>query len=1468
MPFLNPKLGIDFSNYIADRTLNFTGREWVFEAIQSWLADSNGDRFFLLTGEPGSGKTAIAARLAQFANGEKQDQKFDQGFLTAIHFCSARYSTSVDPKNFTESIALQLAQIPAYANLLKEIGTKQVNIQITQNIGIATNSAVQGVVINNLDVSGVMSAQEAFNLVVLNPLESLYQQGFNDPLVLLVDSLDEALTHVGETKIVDLLSRIPPSVKARFILTSRKETQIESELTGVRELFLSATEFETRNREDITVYVKHRLESLPLPAQTTNDTWRKQQATKISELSEENFLYARFLLDAISSGQQSITELDRLPKGLEALYFDSLRRVVKLGKKDWGSIYAPCLGILSVAQESLTISQIQAFTHNSESLTLECLSDLRQFVDEIKPEKESLVQKYKLYHQSVIDFLGKKSIVIDSKEINNPYYTPEKEQYDRILQSYCPLDKAWKDIAIGDFDEYGLRHLTQHLVKAERTRELHDLLAVETITKRHAWFEAKDQIGDLEGFLTDIALAWGKAEEEFQLNPERAISLQCRYALITTSVGKLASNISNSLLINLVKAQVWTERKALSYVKQIPDPKQRLKTLMSLTPNLVSEPMQQTGWQEALNASLSIKDQEKALEALKELFPNLPECLKKDALEVALNPPSDNSRGSDSRFSFIIDKWTDTLLAIIPCLSETLAAKAFTTLIGTRSWRVLIDSPHLSDSQWLILWQKELEVKYVWRSNALDEGAWFERALFSDKFFETGLHQVAGYGIFWETRIAAHLSQFALSDALRILSEVSEINQVAGLTALVPHLSLSFKQDALAIALRIQDDELRMWALRFLVVYLNEPEQLQSWQKILELTSTLKLSKGRKLRFFVDLALCIPVSLQQQAWQEALDIFVSLSDSERWNEANKFISYIPDIWKRDLLNRILALSSQYSKRYALLDLVPHLPVPLRQEALDAALSIPAQQVLADKIQRDLGTTIELPGLLGQAGKKVFDVATTAFSSFSEYETLESLCNISDYLPESLKQSVLSDVLKVKKEEKQSGLLQKLFPNSNEAQKQQVLHSILKYRNESEQSKLFQKLLLHLDEAQITQILQFALKYRNENGQSGLFQQLLPYLNEVQRQQVLQSALRYRNEHEKAWLLYAILPYLLETQKQQILSELLKLTMKLNDEKSRVSLLRNLIPSLAESVNQQLLDSAFSIKDGVNRLNLLYSLFSRIPESSKLKLLKAVEEIQEDEWRAEGLQHLTPRLANELQQEALRIVKNIKDQQVRSQALEKISVSLPEPLKQQTLKDALNSVLAIGDEKWQGILVHSLSNSLASSLVQTTLKTFAGTAAGVGLFFEKREKGQEYGRKIILEEFERAMPSAIKNEILQEFLASKNDSELVDIFLNPVKNLPQSVRPLALQEYIDYSMKSEDGSAVVIALEVIVPQLALLPTDELYTLWCHFLKNSVNRPRSTFLMFLHPFVKVISMLGGKDTAKAVTLAIRDVGHWWP
>jgi len=50
---------IAFTSDIARLTEKFTGRQWVFDDIDRWLRESE-ERFFILTGEPGVGRSAIA----------------------------------------------------------------------------------------------------------------------------------------------------------------------------------------------------------------------------------------------------------------------------------------------------------------------------------------------------------------------------------------------------------------------------------------------------------------------------------------------------------------------------------------------------------------------------------------------------------------------------------------------------------------------------------------------------------------------------------------------------------------------------------------------------------------------------------------------------------------------------------------------------------------------------------------------------------------------------------------------------------------------------------------------------------------------------------------------------------------------------------------------------------------------------------------------------------------------------------------------------------------------------------------------------------------------------------------------------------------------------------------------------------------------------------------------------------------
>jgi hypothetical protein len=53
-----------FPKHLADRVTDFTGRRWVLDKVAEWMSDCNAPRVLLITGEPGCGKTALAAWLA------------------------------------------------------------------------------------------------------------------------------------------------------------------------------------------------------------------------------------------------------------------------------------------------------------------------------------------------------------------------------------------------------------------------------------------------------------------------------------------------------------------------------------------------------------------------------------------------------------------------------------------------------------------------------------------------------------------------------------------------------------------------------------------------------------------------------------------------------------------------------------------------------------------------------------------------------------------------------------------------------------------------------------------------------------------------------------------------------------------------------------------------------------------------------------------------------------------------------------------------------------------------------------------------------------------------------------------------------------------------------------------------------------------------------------------------------------
>jgi hypothetical protein len=161
----------------------------------------------------------------------------------------------------------------------------------------------------------------------------------------------------------------------------------------------------------------------------------------ITSKADGNLQYVYFLLNAAAARLHALDNPSGLPSGLDVLYSESLARVVTLGKKDWATVYKPFLGVLSVAQAPLTLSQVRSYA----SLPIDAfdvLIDLSQFIEATPgtppaTAEEHAEDRYRLYHQSMIDFLRSRQLTVtvdgQRKSVTNIYNIAPEEWHRRIV---------------------------------------------------------------------------------------------------------------------------------------------------------------------------------------------------------------------------------------------------------------------------------------------------------------------------------------------------------------------------------------------------------------------------------------------------------------------------------------------------------------------------------------------------------------------------------------------------------------------------------------------------------------------------------------------------------------------------------------------------------------------------------------------------------------------------------------------------------------------------------------------------------------------------------------------------------------------------------------------------------------------------------------------------------------------------
>jgi WD40 repeat protein len=458
--------GISLPGDIVQRTQGFVGRHWVLDEMLDWL-ERGEERFLIITGEPGAGKTALAAWLAGAGTPPEDAVAAEKltrvrAAWTATHFCSAIQPGTLDPTAFTQSLIRQIVQrFPAYADAVQRHaapGTINIHQHVNENPGTVIGLQVLGALTINAS-----SALEVYNRAMRAPLADLCAGAPALRIVILVDALDEALS-AGRPNIVTLLagSRDLPAC-VRFVLTSRNEPNVLEQFSQIRRIDLSDPRLARHVEADIRTYVVQRLNEPDSQVQLA--TAGPAAVETLVTRAAGNFLYVRFLLDEVAAGHRSLAQLEGLPSGLYGLYRDYLYRLLPTllgpGSNDiWSKQVRPLLGRLSVAATAVPATLLADWIGRDPDEVQAWRRNLAQVIERVPLGADGA--GYQLYHRSVADFLASATYEENGASVENRFYIAPQGQHERIGRYYLHTYGDYWDTC----DVYGMGYTVMHLVRA------------------------------------------------------------------------------------------------------------------------------------------------------------------------------------------------------------------------------------------------------------------------------------------------------------------------------------------------------------------------------------------------------------------------------------------------------------------------------------------------------------------------------------------------------------------------------------------------------------------------------------------------------------------------------------------------------------------------------------------------------------------------------------------------------------------------------------------------------------------------------------------------------------------------------------------------------------------------------------------------------------------------------------------
>jgi hypothetical protein len=918
-------------------------------------------------------------------------------------------------------------------------------------------------------------------------------------------------------------------------------------------------------------------------------------------------------------------------------------------------------------------------------------------------------------------------------------------------------------------DGYIHQYLTWHMEQAGQSDAIHALLRLETQEGHNAWYQAREALAQTAGYLDDVRRAWRLVEEEFSArHSQLAIGLQCRDALIVSSLNSLAHNLPPAFPTALVKEGVWTPSQALAYVQQMPNLARKEEALVALAPYLPDSLLEKT-----LAMVQEMESESSRTWVLVALVSHLPESLLHKVLAVVQKLEDESNR-------------IQMLSELAPHLRPPLLREALALAgkIENERWRIITQLelasqlPETENENLIRETIKELMPQVVELAPSTKKKEILAAAQqIADEWLRVAV--LAGLILNEREPLKGEALQALLVTVRKIEDEIFRTETLA---YLAPQLTeLGYSKDALTVVREIEDEWLRVYMLIELVPNLPEPLNSDVLREALVVAHHARLA-GYQVEELAKMALRLPGPSKSEALQQALVMAREIQPANHRAEALAGVAvYLAEPLKHKVLHEALATVRKTRRRRPRAEALARLAPRIAQSGYP-------EEALA--IVREI--------------RRYYDDCQA-----------EALTEMVSYLPGPLLMQALEIARDLHLPDHRAKTLAALAVRLSEAEQEQVFQEALaavreiRVDWEGDPADVLDKLVVHLSKALLCEAL--ALVRRIGDSEVETLIELAVQLVELGKlKEALTAAHEIQNMGYRTHVQGKLINQLV---KCGYLEEALATAREIQVAEDQVNALAALVPSLSGSTQAEVLRETLAavkkVRDPRTRAITLGGLVTALMESGcPEEALKVIREIEPADRRVEVLKdlihHLTGPLKGRALQGALVTVRTFRDAGDQAEALVALIPHLTEPLREKTLQEALATAWEIQSEGRRAMALLGIASYLPEAKRERVLQEILVTS-------QKIEN--EWVRADTLAKLASHLPKAKRKWVLQEALAAvrmihraENRAEaLGELALH----LPETEREQVFKEALAAARKIGDADVRAGKLIKFLPRLSEL-----------------------------------------------------------